>query len=492
MEVPAPARSLARARTVCDLLVVGGGAAGLVAAQTARRLGARVVLVEDQALGGECLHTGCVPSKALLHAAEREKARTLRTTDPGSTRGLDAARRAVRAVAPHDDPARYRALGVDVRFGEARFGAPDTVEVGGDVLRARRLILATGSRPHHPEWPGLADVPWADTDTLWSREVLPHRLTVVGGGPSGCELAQAFVRLGHEVRLLEAREGLLPDEDAEAGQLLAEILSEEGVAVETGVRVERLERNGTEVRVVATAADGGPRTWTTDFLILALGRRPAPGPAGLDALGVARDAHGYLQVDPYLRTNRRALYACGDATGPPFSTAVAGRQGWCAAANALLGPWLRFRWAKGTQSRVVYTDPEVALVGAPTPVGPFRSLKIDLGEVDRALVEERTRGFLRLNLDRRGRICGAVLACPHAGELAAELVRTIDDGGGAKPLLTTFRAYPTYGEILTRGASRLFDERWDGSLLARVAQSLVALGRLPLPGLPALRPRDPP
>ena len=464
-------------RPTHDLLVLGGGAAGLVAASTARRLGATVALVEARALGGDCLHGGCVPSKAFLHvAAAAQAARRLGAAlpSPAGSVALAAARRAVDAVAPHDAPARYRALGVDVRLATARLLAGGTVAAGEEILRARRLVLATGSRPRRPLWEGLERLPWVDTDTLWSRSELPPRLTVVGGGASGCELAQAFARLGHEVRLVEARERLLPEEDGEAARLLASVLAEEGVGLVLGARVESAVPAGSGARVRVHHGDGTASDWTTDLLVFTLGRVPSPDPEGLGALAPRRTASGYVAVDACLRTSVRGLYACGDATGPPQATPIAGRQGWCAAANALLAPFARLRWDGTPLVRVVYTDPEIATVGFPGEEEAPRTVEVDLGEIDRALLEERTRGFLRLGLDRRGRLRHAVLVAPHAGELAGELALTV--GRDVGRLFTNPRAYPLYGEILARAAARPLEERWRG-LPAHLAGAVLALGR---------------
>jgi len=469
-----------------DLLVIGGGAAGLVAASTARRLGATVALIEARALGGDCLHGGCVPSKAFLHvAAAAQGARRLGAPFPGplGAAALAASRRAVSAVAPHDSPERYRALGVDVRLAPARFLGGETVAAGEDILRARRIVLATGSRPRRPSWAEREDLEdlCVDTDSLWSREDLPRRLTVVGGGPSGCELAQALARLGHDVRLVEARERLLPEEDAGAADLLASVLTEEGVGIVLGARVETVVPSESGVRIAVRHRDEGASEWTTDLVLLTLGRVPTVDPEGFEALSPRRTEKGYLAVDSFLRTSVRGLYACGDATGPPQTTPVAGRQGWCAATNALLAPLVRLRWDTAPIVRVVYTDPEIATVLPAVPgEDPSRTVEIDLAEVDRALLEERPRGFLKLGLDTRGRLRRAVLVAPHAGELASELALTF--GRPLGRLFTNPRAYPTYGEILARAAARPLEERWRG-LPERLVRSLVALGRRLPPSL---------
>lgn len=476
-----------RASPLTDLVVIGGGAAGLTAAQAARRLGASVALVEERALGGDCLYHGCVPSKAFLHAAAAlHGARRLGVDLPVPAGGaaLARARRAVLAVSPHDSPERYRGLGVALHFARARILGPATVETGGEVLRARRLVLATGSRPRPPPWAPAVAVPWVDTGSLWSRDDLPRRLTVVGGGASGCELAQAFARLGHEVRLVEARSRLLPNEDPRAGDLLAKVLAAEGVDLVLGARLDAPAPGRDGSRITARRADGSEESWSTDLVVLALGRAPPEDPEGLDGLGLERDAAGYLRVDRFLRTSVPGVYACGDITGPPQSTARAGRHGWCAATNALLAPLVRLSPDGGPAVRVVYTDPEVAVVETAGDPGDLREFVIGIEEIDRALLEERTEGFAALAIDRRGRLRRALLVAPHASELAGEVALAAAAGVRAERLLTTLRAYPTYGEILARAAARRL-ETGRGALALRLGRALLAVRRR----LPAASPR---
>ncbi|RMD78844.1 MAG: pyridine nucleotide-disulfide oxidoreductase, partial [Gammaproteobacteria bacterium] len=444
-----------------------GGAAGLVAAYTGALLRARVALVEKDRMGGDCLHTGCVPSKALIRSARaaRELGRAGELLGRPAAPGCDFAavmervQRAVHAVEPHDSAERYTALGVACIQGTARLRSPREVEVGGRVLRTRGVVLATGARPAIPDLPGLERVPFLTSDTVWGLRRAPERLLVLGGGPIGCELAQAFARLGVPVTLVQRRERLLPREDPEVSALLARRLAAEGVALRLGHRPLAVEPEGAGGRL-RCLADGKERELPFSHLLLALGRRPVTEGLGLEALGVALRPDGTVATDRYLATSVPGVYACGDLTGPYQFTHAAGQQGWHAALNALLRPFWRVAADLSVLPRVTFTDPEVARVGVNEQEAraqglAFEVVRLPLEELDRALVEDEPEGFVKL-LVRPGsdRLLGATLVGAHAGEMLAELTLAMRHRLGLSAVLRTIHPYPTWSEAVRLAAGR--------------------------------------
>jgi len=424
-----------------DLLVVGGGTAGLVGARTAASFGASVLLVERDRTGGDCLHTGCVPSKALLAAAaaaaDARAASRLGVRVAGVEVDFAAVmahvKGAIATIEPVDSADALRDAGVSVRHASARFTGPTTADVGGEPVGFRQALIATGSDPLLPPIPGLADAGALTSDTVWDLAELPGRLVVLGGGSIGCELGQAFARLGSEVTVVEAAPRLLTGEDPDAAALVAAALRRDGAVVRTGAPVVAADRGG-------VVLDGGERI-DADALLVALGRVPDTRGLGLDAAGVALDERGYVRVDAALRTANPRVWAAGDVTGHPQFTHLAGVHGSTAAANAVLG--LRRRAELAAVPRVTYTSPEVAAVGARTGHAVRTVAHTD---IDRAVAEDRTDGFTRLVLDRRGRVRGATVVGPRAGEALAELTLAVAKGLRARDLAGVVHPYPTYGD----------------------------------------------
>lgn len=442
-----PPSSLARTRW--DLLVVGAGTAGLVGAQVAAATGARVLLVERARFGGDCLWTGCVPSKALLaaaHAAADARAASRYGISVGEVRVdgpavLAAVRQAIRTIEPVDSPEAVRASGAETASGFVRFTGRDRADVDGVPVRFRQALVCTGSAPDLPDVPGLADVEPLTTDSVWELPDLPDRLAVLGGGTSGCELAQAFARLGVPVTLVEAGERLLSGEDPAASAAVTDALRRDGVDVRTGgapVRVTGGPRGGT-----LHLADG-----TADFtrLLVTAGRTPRTAGLGLDAAGVEVDGRGCVVVDEALRTTNPRIWAAGDVTGHPAYTHVAGVHGNTAALNAVLG--LRRRIDLSAVPRVTFTRPEVAAVGEPTAdPGPDRQVHTQgLDHADRAIAEQSTEGFTRLVVDGRHRVRGATVVGPRAGEALAELTLAVSQGLTTSDLTGAMHPYPTYAD----------------------------------------------
>ncbi|RBY93968.1 oxidoreductase [Blastococcus sp. TBT05-19] len=463
-------------RRTWDLLVVGAGTAGLIGAQTAAGLGARVLVVESGGFGGDCLWTGCAPSKALLAAGAaaagaRRAARFGVHVDGVRIDGAEvmaAVRRAITTIEPVDSPDALRAAGVTVAVGTARFTGPRTAEIDGRPVRFRQALVATGSRPFIPRIPGLESVDVLTTETVWELGTLPARLAVVGAGASGCELAQAFARLGTEVALVESADRILPGEDPAASDVLLAALRADGVDVRTGATVDRVG----EGRLVL--ADG--TTVGFDRLLLTVGRRPRTEGLGLGAAGVDVDERGNVVVDATLTTTNPRIRAAGDVTGHPPYTHVAGVHGSLAATNAVLG--LRRRVDLSAVPRVTYTSPEIAAVGEPTGAlaDDRRLVERPLRSADRSVTDQDDAGFSRLVVDSGHRVRGANVVGPRAGEALAELVLAVSQGLTTGDLAGAMHAYPTFADPQWNAAIRDVRRRLAGPAARRVL-TVLALTR---------------
>ena len=460
-----------------DLVVLGGGTGGIVASLIAARAGARVALVERDRVGGDCLWTGCVPSKSLLAAADL--AHRIRHADavglaPAEPEIDFAAvmahvEQAIRRIEPQDSPERLRREGVDVFEAEGRFDGPGTMTAGGRTLRFRRAIVATGSRPLLPPVDGLSAADPLTTDSVWELRELPERLVVLGGGPIGCELGQAFARLGSRVTLVELADRLLLKEEPRASRLIAERLRDDGVDVRLRQRVVRVEPG----RLLIEDAD---EAITFDRILVATGRAPRTEGIGLELVGVRLDGRGAVIVDPRLRTTAPSVYAVGDVTALLPFTHVAAHHARVATPNALFR--LR-RNADSTLPWVTFTDPEVARVGLTEADARARwgeratVTTAEYSELDRAITGGQGYGFATLVGDPRGRLVGATVAAPAAGEAIAELTARLARGEKIDAVSATVHAYPTFAEGPARAA--------DAHVIARYARPHVrALTRLAL------------
>jgi len=442
-----------------NLVVIGAGAAGLVSAYIGATVKARVALIEKNKMGGDCLNTGCVPSKTLIQTARvmadaRDSQRYgIRRMDAefDFREVMDNVRRSVTRIEPHDSVERYQSMGVDVIRDEARLVSPWEVKVGDRRISARAIVLATGAEPFVPAIDGLSQVDYLTSDTLWDLEELPQRLLIMGGGPIGCELAQAFARLGSQVTLVEQAERLLPREDREAGGLVEEHLIAEGVNVVTNARASRAEHDNNGGRLMCTTESG---EWMFDFdhLLVAVGRKPRTAGFGLETLGVELTEHGSIETDGFQRTSFPNIYVCGDAAGPYQFTHVAAHQAWSAAVNALISPWWSFRTDYQVIPMVTFTDPEVARVGlnekeARDSGVAYELTTYELGELDRAIADGANYGQVRiLTAPGKDRILGATIIARHAGEMLPEMVLAMKHNLGLNKLLGTIHAYPTWNE----------------------------------------------
>jgi len=430
--------------------------AGLVSAYIASAVRARVTLIEKHRMGGDCLNTGCVPSKALLRSAKlvwqirQAHKYGIRTASAefDFAEVMERVQRVVRTVEPHDSVERYTGLGVECIRGEARITSPWTVEVDGRVLTTRSIVIAAGARPIVPPIPGIERVRVFTSDTLWSLRELPQRLVVLGGGPIGCELAQAFSRFGSKVTQVEMLPRLLAREDPEVSEMLRGRFAAEGIEVLTGHRAARFE--GPQLLVCEHA--GSEKRVELDALLCAVGRMPNTAGYGLETLGIPVTKARTVETNEYLQTLYPNIYACGDVAGPYQFTHTASHQAWFAAVNALFGGVRKFRADYSVIPWATFTDPEVARVGlneADAAAGNVRCEVTVYGidELDRAIADEAACGMVKvLTVPGKDRILGATIVGEHAGELIVEFISAMKHGIGLNKILGTIHIYPTLAE----------------------------------------------
>ncbi len=445
-----------------NLIVIGAGAGGLVTAYIAATVRARVTLVEAGKMGGDCLNYGCVPSKALIRSARlahdmRDAARFgLASAEPAVDFKAVMARvhAVIATIAPADSVERYTDLGVDVRLGHARIVDPWTVEItvgdgGMQRLTTRAIVIAAGAEPFVPDIPGLAEAGFLTSDTMWdalaARDAVPRRLVIIGGGPIGTEMAQAFARLGADVALVEAGPRLLANEDEDVSAFIADTLRREGVDVRTVHEAVRCEGKALIVK-----SSGVETAIAFDDIIVAVGRKARLTGYGLEELGI--ETGKTIVVDDTLKTLYPNIFAAGDVAGPYQFTHFASHQAWYAAVNALFGGFKTFRADYAVIPWTTFTDPEVAHVGHTEATAraaniAFEIVRYDLGHLDRAVAEGANTGFVKLLVPPgKDKILGATIVAAHAGELLAEFVLAMKHGLGLNKILGTIHAYPTMAE----------------------------------------------
>lgn len=450
-----------------NLVVLGAGTAGLVSAVGAAGFGARVAIVEKHLMGGDCLNFGCVPSKALLRAARAVRAVRdaetfgVRTCGPVSVdfeAAMERMRRLRAAISGNDSARRLASLGVDVFIGEARFVGHDAVEVGGQRLRFARAVVATGARAAKLPIPGLAEAGFLTNETVFSLTELPRRLAVIGAGPIGCELAQAFSRFGSEVVLIEAMPRILIKEDRDAAEIVRRALERDGVTIVAGCRIANVGCKMTvegrpEGKTIVAEHGGTRREIVVDEILVGVGRTPNLEGLDLESAHVAFDKTG-VKVDDHLRTTNRRIYAAGDICSVYKFTHAADAMARVVLQNAL------FYGRKKASSLVIpwctYTDPEIAHVGLYEKEAQERgfgvsTLTVPLGEIDRAILDGDDEGFARIHAEKKtGRILGATLVASHAGEMIGELSLAITAGLSLATLGKTIHPYPTQAEAWKR------------------------------------------
>ena len=443
-----------------DLVVIGAGSAGLVSSLVGATVRARVTLIEKDEMGGDCLNTGCVPSKSLIRSAKflshvaRAGEFGIRSADADFdfAEVMARVRRNIEQIAPNDSVERYEGLGVECVRGEAYIESPFAVRVGDRTITTRNIVIATGASPFVPPIPGIEAAGALTSETVWGLERLPARLVVVGGGPIGCELAQCFARFGSRVSQIQTHPRLLPREDPEFSELVAGRLRADGVEVLTGHRASAFRIDGDRKTLACQTPDGGEREIEFDEVILAVGRAPRTKGFGLEELGIETAPGGVVETDAFLATRYPNIFACGDVAGPYQFTHTASHQAWYAAVNALFGGFKRFRADYSVVPWATFTDPEVARVGlneseASARGVPFEVTRYGFDELDRAIADSEAHGMIKvLTAPGKDRILGATVAGEHAGDLLMEFVLAMRHGLGLKKLLGTIHIYPTMAE----------------------------------------------
>jgi pyruvate/2-oxoglutarate dehydrogenase complex dihydrolipoamide dehydrogenase (E3) component/uncharacterized membrane protein YdjX (TVP38/TMEM64 family) len=442
-----------------NLIVIGAGSAGLVTALIAATVKSSVTLIERHKMGGDCLNTGCVPSKALIRSGRI--ARYLRRAEEfglapvpvevNFPKVMQRVQDIISKIEPHDSVERFTTLGVNCVQGDARILSPWAVQVNSQTLTTRNIVIASGARPRVPDIPGLVNLDYLTSDTVWEITELPARLLVVGGGPVGCELAQAFANLGSAVTVVTHADRLLPREDAEVAELVRASFRRQRIGIHT-------EFDPLFFGHAAGAQEGvfntpqGQKRLAFDRVLLAVGRSANVEDMGLDALGIAVKPTGEIEVDEYLCTAIPTIYACGDVVGPHQFTHMASHQAWYAAVNALFGRFRRFRVDYSVVPWATFTDPEVARVGLNEEQAREQNIayelsRYELADLDRAIADGEAHGFIKvLTEPGRDRILGATIVGYHAAELIQEFVLAMKHGLGLGKLLGTIHIYPTLGE----------------------------------------------
>ena len=452
-----------------NLIVIGAGSAGLVSSYIAATVKASVTLVERENMGGDCLNTGCVPSKALIKSAQVHSLAShapdygLKALKPEAEFAsvMSRIQDVVKKIEPHDSVERYTELGVDCRQGEARLLSPWQVEIrktNGDTetLSAKSIIIASGARPLVPPFAGLDEVGYLTSDTLWKLDRNPGRLLVLGGGPIGCELSQAFARLGAEVTQVEMLPRILLREDMEVSELMAEALRRDGVNLLLEHKAERFAREGDEKVLYASRTDsqgnGQEVRLVFDELLVAIGRKANTAGMDLDKLGIETEANGTLALNEFLQTRYPNIYACGDVAGPYQFTHTAAHQAWYASVNALFGRFKKFRVDYSVIPWATFTSPEVARVGLNEQEAldqgiDFEVTRYGIDDLDRAIADGSDHGLVKIITPRNSdKILGVTIVGAHAGDLLAEYVLAMKHGLGLKKILGTIHIYPTLAE----------------------------------------------
>lgn len=447
-----------------NMVVIGAGSAGLVSAYIAAAVNAKVALVEKHKMGGDCLNTGCVPSKALIRSAKMLNY-AKRAKDFGFNRNdvdfdfsavMERVQRVIAKVAPHDSVERYRALGVDCFQAEATLLSPWHVRLNsanGDsqVISAKNIVIATGARPFVPEFPGLDQVPFYTSDTIWDLRQRPKKLLVLGGGPIGCELAQAFQRLGSQVTIVERGKRILSKEDPDTAAWVEKSFIKDGIDLRVAHQAQRFERRGGGFVLYCQYQDQEIEL-EFDAVLIALGRVANTRGFGLEELGIKISERKTLQTDQFMRTNFPNIFACGDVAGPYQFTHTASHQAWYVAVNALFAPFKRFKVNYSAIPWATYTDPEVAQVGINETMAKAKNIAYEvtqygIDDLDRAIADDEDHGFVKvLTVPGKDKILGVTIVGSHAGDLIAEFVFAMTHGLGLNKILGTIHIYPTLAE----------------------------------------------
>ena len=466
-----------------NVIVIGAGSAGLVSAYIAAAVKAKVTLIEKHRMGGDCLNTGCVPSKALIRSAKllshikraREFGVREARADFQFADAMERVQRVIKAVEPHDSVERYASLGVECIKGEATIVSPWEVQVNGKIFTTRSIVIAAGARPFVPPIPGVEKVGHLTSDTVWNLRKLPARLVVLGGGPIGCELAQCFARLGSKVTQAEMLPRIMTREDPDISEMVLARFREEGVdvrlehkakqfLVENGEKVLICEHKGREVRI------------PFDEVLVAAGRIANTAGYGLEELGIPVTRSRTVETNEFLQTLYPNIYACGDVAGPFQFTHTAAHQAWYAAVNALFGGVKKFRADYSVIPWATFTEPEVARVGlneldAKEKGIPYEVTRYGIDELDRAIADSEAHGVVKvLTVPGKDRILGVTIAGQHAGDLIAEYILAMRHGIGLNKILGTIHIYPTLSEANKYAAGNWKREHAPQNVLKWVAR----------------------
>ena len=448
-----------------NIVVIGAGSAGLVSAYIAAAVKAKVALVEKHKMGGDCLNTGCVPSKALIksagyvHQLNHPEKYGVDKVDYQFDFNKIMARvhEKIAKIEPHDSIERYNGLGVECFTGEAKILDPHTVQVGDQILKAKNIILAMGASPLVPPIEGLDKIDYLTSENLWNLKTQPKRLIVLGGGPIGTEIAQSFQRLGTQVIQVEMQDRILSKEDDDIAKFVVDRLRDEGVDLRTGTKAEKVAMEGGE-KILIASKDGEMVRIPFDEILVAVGRRPNTDGYDWEGLGIELNENGTIKVDEYLRTKQKHIYACGDIAGPFQFTHTASHQAWFCAVNALFAPFKKFKVDYRVISWCTFTDPEIAQVGhteksAKAAGVDYHVTTYGIDESDRAITESEDYGMVKV-LTKPGsdKVIGATIVSHLAGEMIGEFVTSMKYGIGLNKILGTIHAYPTYIEA-NKGAA---------------------------------------
>lgn len=466
-----------------NLVVIGAGSGGLVAALIAATVKAKVTLIERHRMGGDCLNTGCVPSKSLLRSAKmlsyaaRAEEYGFRNAKVEFDFGevMERVQRIIKKIEPHDSVERYTSLGVNCILGDARITSPYSVRVNDREITTRNIVIATGGLPFVPPIPGLVDSGYFTSDTIWEIRELPEKFVVLGGGPIGSELAQAFQRFGAEVTMVEQAPHLLMREDADVIETMQSQFEAEGIQLLTNHRAIRVDSREGRRTLICAKEDSDEVEVPFDAILVAVGRRPNTDELGLEDVGVTLGERGDVEVDKHLRTSVPTIYACGDAIGPYQFTHTASHEAWYASVNPLFRPFKKFKADYSVIPWTTFTDPEVARVGLNEQEAERQGIDAEvtyyqLEELDRALADEEGRGFIKvLTPPGKDRILGATIVGHHAGDLISEFISAMKWGKGLKSLMGTIHIYPTLTEANKFTASTWRKKHAPERLLAWVA-----------------------
>ncbi len=466
-----------------NLVVIGSGSAGLVSSYIAAAVKAKVTLIEKHKMGGDCLNTGCVPSKAIIRSA-KFMSHISRSEEFGIKKAnaefdfaeiMERVQRIIKKIEPHDSIERYSGLGVDVIEGEAKIVSPWSVEVNGRTITTRNIIVATGARPFVPPIEGIESVQYYTSDNLWDMREQPRKLVVLGGGPIGTELTQAFGRLGIEVTQVEMAPRILLREDPEVSELVKNRLEDEGVKVLVNHRAKQvLQKTGKDYLVVDH--EGQDVELEFDSLIVAVGRAASSSGFGLEELGVRLNPNGTIEVNEYLQSSVPTLYACGDVAGPYQFTHVAAHQAWFASVNSLFGLFKRFKVDYSVIPWATFSEPEVARVGLNELEAGEQNIKYEvtrygIEDLDRAIADSEAHGFVKvLTMPGKDKILGVTIVGEHAGDLIAEYVLAMKHGLGLNKIQGTIHIYPTMAEANKYVAGEWKRAHAPQNLLKRIAR----------------------